>query len=159
MCTLWTVSFCVRLMSNRSVCIDLLTAGESLCHDGVSTHRPVLFPHLEAALTKIKELPQNSPPTGVNSSFDAYSSPSSGIAMGLAKCATHAISKSINCIHQNWQTLDPHLLTPSTQIWKIVSSTIYLAICCLRTPILWAIVLSSTLSRTAAKFGYVHVLS
>jgi hypothetical protein len=28
------------------VCVDLLTGGESLCHDGVSTHRPVLSPHL-----------------------------------------------------------------------------------------------------------------
>jgi hypothetical protein len=44
---------------------------------------------------------------------------SSGIAMNPAKCATRAISKSINCIHQNWQTLDPCLLTPSTQVWKI----------------------------------------
>jgi hypothetical protein len=38
------------------VCVDSLTGGESLCHDGVSTHRPVLSPHLEAALTKIKFL-------------------------------------------------------------------------------------------------------
>jgi hypothetical protein len=40
------------------VCVDLLTGGESLCHDGVSTHGPVLSPHLEATLTKIKVLPQ-----------------------------------------------------------------------------------------------------
>ncbi len=40
------------------VCVDLLTGGESLCHDGVSTHGPVLSPHLEAALTKSKVLPQ-----------------------------------------------------------------------------------------------------
>ncbi len=35
-----------------------LTGCESLCHDGVSTHRPVLSPNLEAALNKIKVLPQ-----------------------------------------------------------------------------------------------------
>ncbi len=40
------------------VCVDSLTGSESLCHDGVSTHGPVLSPHLEAALTKIKVLPQ-----------------------------------------------------------------------------------------------------
>jgi hypothetical protein len=42
--------------SSWVVCVDLLTGGESLCHDGVSTHRPVLSPHLEAALNKIKFL-------------------------------------------------------------------------------------------------------
>ena len=39
------------------MCVDLLTGGESLCHDWVSTQRPVLSPHLEAALNKIKVLP------------------------------------------------------------------------------------------------------
>jgi hypothetical protein len=39
------------------VCVDSLTGGESLCHDWVSTQRPVLSPHLEAALNKIKVLP------------------------------------------------------------------------------------------------------
>ncbi len=42
----------------EDVCVDSLTGVESLCHDGVSTHGPVLSPHLEAALTKIKVLPQ-----------------------------------------------------------------------------------------------------
>ncbi len=28
----------------RVMCVDLLTGGESLCHNGVSTHRPVLSP-------------------------------------------------------------------------------------------------------------------
>jgi hypothetical protein len=42
--------------TGRGVCVDLLTGGESLYHDGVSTHRPVLSPHLEAALNKIKFL-------------------------------------------------------------------------------------------------------
>jgi len=40
------------------VCVYSLTGCESLCHDGVSTHRPVLSPNLEAALNKIKVLPQ-----------------------------------------------------------------------------------------------------
>jgi hypothetical protein len=88
------------------VCVDSLTVGESLCHDWVSTHRPVLFPHLEAALTQIKVPPQNSPPAGVTSNVDTYSSPSSGIAMGPAKRAARAISKSINCVHQKWWTMD-----------------------------------------------------
>ncbi len=39
------------------VCVDLLTGGESLCHNWISTQRPVLSPHLEAALNKIKDLP------------------------------------------------------------------------------------------------------
>ncbi len=41
------------------VCVDSLTDVKSLCHDGALTHKPVLFPHLEVALTKIKVLPQN----------------------------------------------------------------------------------------------------
>ncbi len=39
------------------VCVDLLTGGESLCHDWVSSPRPVLSPHLEDALNKNKVLP------------------------------------------------------------------------------------------------------
>jgi hypothetical protein len=35
------------------VCVDLLTSGESLCHDWVSTQRPVLSPHLGAALNSL----------------------------------------------------------------------------------------------------------
>jgi hypothetical protein len=40
-----------------TVCVDSLTGGERLCHDWVSTQRPVLSPHLKAALNKIKVLP------------------------------------------------------------------------------------------------------
>ncbi len=40
------------------VCVYSLTGCESLCHNGVSTHRPVLSPNLEASLNKIKVLPQ-----------------------------------------------------------------------------------------------------
>ncbi len=40
------------------VCVDLLTGGRCLYHDGVSTHMPELSPHLAAAFTKIKVLPQ-----------------------------------------------------------------------------------------------------
>jgi hypothetical protein len=44
------------MAQRQMMCVDLLTDGESLCHDAVSTHRPVLSPHLEVALNKIKFL-------------------------------------------------------------------------------------------------------
>jgi hypothetical protein len=86
-----------------SVCVDSLTGVESLCHDGVSTHGPVFSPHLEAALNKIIVLLQNRPPAGCTFNVDAYSSMSSDMATGPAKHAARAISRSINCAHQNWR--------------------------------------------------------
>jgi hypothetical protein len=107
------------ILQGTGLCVDLLIGGASLCHDGVTTHRPVLPPHIEAALTKIKLLPQNNPPARSTSNIGAYSSLSLGIAMGPTKPATNAVSKSIDCVHHNWQMLDPRLITPSTQLWKI----------------------------------------
>jgi hypothetical protein len=74
------------------VCVNSLTSGESICHDWAPTHKPVLFPHLEAALTKIKLLPKNGPPAGVTFIVVAYSSPSSGIAMGPAKHTSQVLA-------------------------------------------------------------------
>jgi hypothetical protein len=39
--------------------------------------------------------------------------------MGPAMRAARAVSNSIDCAHQNRQILDPRLLTPSIQLWKI----------------------------------------
>ncbi len=62
-------------------------------------------PHLETALNKIKVLPKilNRTPAGCRP-IGAYSSPSSSLTIGPAMCAAHAISKSIDCAHQNWWT-------------------------------------------------------
>jgi hypothetical protein len=56
---MWIIlEFGAHILSDQCVCVDLLTGARSLCHDGLSIHRSVLSPHLEAALTKIKVLPQ-----------------------------------------------------------------------------------------------------
>jgi hypothetical protein len=74
-------------------------------------------PHLEAALNKIKVLPKilNTTPAGCRP-IGAYSSPSSSLTIGPAMRAARAVSKSIDCAHQNWRTPNPRLLTPSIQV-------------------------------------------
>ena len=69
------------------------------------------------SLKKIKVLPKipNRTPAGCRP-VDVYSSPSSLVTTGPTMRAACAISKSIDCAHQNWWTLDPRLLTPSIQV-------------------------------------------
>ncbi len=52
-------NWCVNsFLKNQQWNVGIYTGCESLCHDGVSTHRPVLSPNLEAAFNKIKVLLQ-----------------------------------------------------------------------------------------------------
>ncbi len=121
---IWTAYSCVDFPLGEKPVAPLIATpyvGVLICnwswkslYDGVSTHGPVLSPHLEAALNRMKVLPHKSPPIGVTSNVDAYSSLSSDMATSLAKCAAHAISSPLivpNKISECWihiSSLHPH---------------------------------------------------